>query len=96
MDTPIERLRAHGREAAARGETIVEQPPPEAIAARWDNVRAWLRTRDADRFVDEAVLGGLPEWEAVELLAEHGLPAGKDALRKLGVEVDAAITAGQA
>ena len=61
----------------------------------WGNVKAWLRTSNADWFLDEAVLGGLPLYEAEELLVDFHIPATKANLKQLGVEVDAALREGR-
>jgi len=66
-----------------------------APATGWKAVRTWLRTADADVFIDEAVLGGLPLWEAVETLEDFGITGTREHLRMLGLEIDAAIGEGR-
>lgn len=61
----------------------------------WNGVRAWLRTSDSDWFHDEAVLGGLPQYEAEELLLDFGISATPEALRQLGREIDASLLTGR-
>jgi hypothetical protein len=73
------------------------QPAGAATASRdpWRDVDAWLRTSDAHQFVDDAVLGCLPTYEADELLTDYGIPADQDTRRRLARMIDAALTAGE-
>lgn len=71
----------------------------EEIARRragWTRLQAWLRTSDAGSFMDDAVMGCLPAYEAGELLEDYGLEDTAENRRRLGRELDAALTAGEA
>ena len=61
----------------------------------WTGVRAWLRTAESDWFHDEVVLGGLPTYEAEELLLDFAIPATRTNLQQLGREVDASLMEGR-
>jgi hypothetical protein len=61
----------------------------------WQGVRGWLRTSDSDWFHDEAVLGGLPLYEAEELLLDYGIRPTADNLRRLGRELDESLMEGR-
>jgi len=61
----------------------------------WKGVRAWLRSSDSDWFHDEAVLGGLPVYEAEELLLDFNIPATAANLSQLGREVNASLLQGR-
>jgi len=64
------------------------------LTHRWVKLQAWLRSSDAHYFLDEAVLGGMPLWEAEEVLADYGLPVTKENLRELGRQVNRALSEG--
>jgi hypothetical protein len=55
----------------------------------------WLRTSDADGFVDSAVLGDLPAYEADEVLADHGMESTRENRNWLRAEIDAALAEGR-
>lgn len=67
-----------------------------AIASVQDRERLarWLRSPDADWFIDAAVLGELPAYEAGEILADYGLADVAENLRWLRHEIDAACREG--
>ena len=64
------------------------------LTHKWVRLIAWLRTSEAHYFLDEAVLGGMPLWEAEELLQDYGLAPSKENLRELGRQVDRALAEG--
>jgi hypothetical protein len=72
----------------------LEEPTMSEYDKLWKPVCEWLRTKDAEYFVDAAVLGSLPAWEAEELLIDHDIAVSPASLRRLGLEIDAAIQEG--
>lgn len=63
-------------------------------AARlWNYVADWLKTPEADWFVDDAVMGSLPVHEADALLAEFDIVANVESRRTLALLIDDAIKA---
>lgn len=61
----------------------------------WTQVDAWLHTAEADWFIDEAVLGGLPEYEADEVLVDFDIIPHRESRRTLALLVNAAISDGR-
>jgi hypothetical protein len=60
---------------------------------RWEVLQAWIASPDGDWFVDAAVLGFLPAYEADEVLEDYGLEASTENRRELARRVDAAAVA---
>lgn len=61
----------------------------------WTAVDAWLQTRDADTFIDDAVLGALPAHEADSLLEEFDIVPNRESRRTLFLLMDSALTNGR-
>lgn len=59
----------------------------------WEVLQAWLASPAGDWFVDAAVLGFLPAYEAEEVLEEYGLEVSSSNRRELARMVDAVAVA---
>jgi hypothetical protein len=60
----------------------------------WSALRRWLRTSDADWFLDDAVLGAVELATAQEILVDYGVEPCPESYRQLGREINAALAEG--
>lgn len=66
------------------------------MTEQWSELERWLRSPDAGWFVDGAVLGNVPLYEADEILEDFGIVPSRSSRIRLGRAVDEALCSGEA